>query len=89
MSGNPCCKTLLEVAAYSLEANFSGAQLDVKRFEEGHVCKGCFREVDRFHRLKNKYSASSFESNYVMGTIFLVSSLILSSNFFPFTDGEV
>ena len=54
VSGNPCCKTLLEVAACSLEANFSGAQLDLKRFEEGYVCKGCFREVDRLHRLQKQ-----------------------------------
>ena len=49
VSGKTCCKTLLEVAACCSEANFSGAQLDVKRFEERYVCKGCFREVDRLH----------------------------------------
>ena len=43
----PCCKLLLEVAGCCLEANFSGAQLDVKKIEEGHVCNGCFREVGR------------------------------------------
>ena len=56
-TGAQCQETLvanfsLEVAAACcLEADFSGAQLDVKRFEEGYVCKGCYREVDRLHIL--------------------------------------
>ena len=29
-------------------------QLDLKRFEEGYVCKGCFREVDRLYRLQKQ-----------------------------------
>ena len=54
MSGNPCCKTLLEVAACSLEANFSGAQLDLKIFEEDMPAKDALERLTGSIGFKNK-----------------------------------
>ncbi len=52
ISGNYCCSVLTNIARNSLEASNSESSLDVKKFEEGYLCRGCLKTVEKLHKLQ-------------------------------------
>ena len=51
ISGNSCCSLLTDIARNALSSESS---LDVRRFEEGYVCRGCLRTVEKLHKLQRQ-----------------------------------
>jgi nucleotidyltransferase/DNA polymerase involved in DNA repair len=54
ISGNSCCSVLTNIARSSLEASSSESSLDVKKFEEGYLCRGCLKIIEKLHKLQSQ-----------------------------------
>ena len=53
ITGHPCCSILTDIARSSLEAsNPDSSSLDVKKFEEGYLCRACLRKVEKVYKLQ-------------------------------------
>ena len=49
LSRNICCFIPTEIAISSLGVE---STLDVKKFEDGYVCRGCFREIEKVYKVQ-------------------------------------
>ena len=46
ISGNSCCSLLTDIAKNA------SSSLDIKKFEEGYLCRGCLRTLEKLHKLQ-------------------------------------
>ena len=56
LSRNICCSVLTEIAGSSLETCQSGSRLDTSKFEEGYLCRSCFKDVEKLYKLQLEIS---------------------------------
>ena len=56
LSRNICRSVLTEVAVTSLETCQSGSRLDTSKFEEGYLCRSCFKDVGKLYKLQLEIS---------------------------------